>query len=57
MENAQKEKYKIRVRWKYLLIGFACAGLLAYMIVNVSHFFWIMLPFTFTFLALGIDAL
>jgi hypothetical protein len=57
MEQMQKPKYKIKVNGKYLLLGLLSTAACIYMIIFMSQFFWIMLPFVFTFLALSIDAL
>ncbi|HNV98395.1 MAG TPA: hypothetical protein PKL06_03425 [Chitinophagales bacterium] len=57
MENTQKEKYRIKVIPKYLMLGILFSAITVWMVFNLSQFFWIGLPFSFTFLALSIDAL
>jgi len=57
MDNTQKPKYKLKVNMKYLLLGLLSTAACIYMIIFMSQFFWIMLPFVFTFLALSINAL
>ncbi|MEZ5014771.1 MAG: hypothetical protein R2794_10815 [Chitinophagales bacterium] len=57
MENTGNQKYKVRVKPKWLLAGLISAAICVYFVIFISQFFWIWLPFTFTFLALSIDAL
>jgi len=57
MENTQKEKYRIKLIPKYLILGLIFSAATVWMIMFLSQFFWIGLPFAFTFLAMSIDAL
>jgi len=57
MENTQKEKYRLKVIPKYLILGLLFSAITVWMVIYLSQFFWIGLPFAFTFLALSIDAL
>ncbi|HMU70146.1 MAG TPA: hypothetical protein PK511_05260 [Chitinophagales bacterium] len=57
MENTKKEKYEIKVNMKFLLLGLLFSAATVWMVFNLSQFFWIGLPFSFTFLAKSIDAL
>ncbi|MBK7035256.1 MAG: hypothetical protein KBF42_09030 [Chitinophagales bacterium] len=57
MDHTEKPKYKVKVNMKWLLLGLVFSAATVIMIIFMSQFFWIMLPFAFTFLALSIDAL
>lgn len=57
METNQKEKYKIKLHKGWFLAGLAATAVCVLMIMFMSQFFWIALPFVFTFLAKSIDAL
>jgi len=57
MDHTEKPKYKVKVNMKWLLLGLVFSAATVLMIIFMSQFFWIMLPFAFTFLALSIDAL
>ncbi len=57
MDNTQKPKYKMKVNMKFLVLGLISTAACIWMVIFMSQFFWVMLPFVFTFLALSIDAL
>ncbi|HRF78062.1 MAG TPA: hypothetical protein PLJ00_02530 [Chitinophagales bacterium] len=57
MENNEKQKYEIKLNKKWFLAGLAATAVCIWMVIFMSQFFWIALPFVFTFLALSIDAL
>jgi uncharacterized membrane protein len=57
MDNLQRPKYKIKLNMKWFILGILSLVVCILMIIFASQFFWITLPFVFTFLALSIDAL
>ncbi len=57
MENTEKQKYKVKLDMKWFLAGLVATAVCIWMVLFMSQFFWIALPFVFTFLAKSIDAL
>jgi len=57
MENNAKQKYEIKLNKKWFLAGLVASAVCVLMVIFMSQFFWIALPFVFTFLAKSIDAL
>ena len=54
MENKEKQKYEIKLNKKWFLAGLAATAVCIWMVIFMSQFFWIALPFVFTFLALSL---
>jgi hypothetical protein len=57
MENNGKQKYEIKLHKGWFLGGLLSSAVCILMIIYLSTFFWVALPFVFMCLAKSIDAL
>ncbi|MBK7110377.1 MAG: hypothetical protein KA954_13115 [Chitinophagales bacterium] len=51
----EKTENKRKGRLKYVLMGIFFTAVFIYMVIFMSHFFWLSLPFMFTSWALAAD--